>query len=484
MQVPRINGSVAVAAVVTAGFYLTGTVAWAEDVIVRRLDDGKTLLVAVDGESTVDGEDVVVGEDTEVPNDVQEEIVIGSEADKAPSRWIGVQLGTLSEVVRAQLDLSDNVGVVVAKVFPDSPADEAGIKPFDIIVSVGDRLVRKPQDLAAIVAGAGDGELTLKLLRKGGVVDVTVTPSETQDVVVFAPDPAREAESKVRKMLRVLTTPNGDVEYRVVRPGIVLGHPSDADSQLPEGWRIRIDREGGKPAQITIDRGEEHWEVSEQRLDRLPDDVRKQVQRLLSGPIGVQHFRFDAPVANRLRWQQAHPDHNSNSNNDEGSDVDGNVVEEREEIWRELDDTSPLPEEFNLDRTMKQIESLRKQFEQLADEQAEKTEQLVEERSDELEEMLTERVDRLEELLTKKADQLRTLIETFFSDVESPQAKQPADAETEDGAPSDGDSQATPQTEGDDVDDGDVDSDSEGNDDAGADVEIELDLEPAGGEAV
>ncbi len=56
--------------------------------------------------------------------------------------WLGASLLPLSDAARSQLGLDPGVGAEVARVDRDSPAAKAGLSTRDILVSVGDELVK------------------------------------------------------------------------------------------------------------------------------------------------------------------------------------------------------------------------------------------------------------------------------------------------------------------------------------------------------
>ncbi len=72
------------------------------------------------------------------------------------------------------------IGVVplvrAGKVTPGAPADQAGIKPDDGILTAGDKPVRSFLDLVAAVTGSPGSPVHLRLLRDGHQFDVTATP--------------------------------------------------------------------------------------------------------------------------------------------------------------------------------------------------------------------------------------------------------------------------------------------------------------------
>lgn len=81
--------------------------------------------------------------------------------------WLGVYTQTLNADLRAGLDY-DGDGVVVSGVVDDSPADRAGVRKGDIIVSFNSRRVETSAALTELVRDARVGqEVTLAIWRDG-----------------------------------------------------------------------------------------------------------------------------------------------------------------------------------------------------------------------------------------------------------------------------------------------------------------------------
>ena len=96
---------------------------------------------------------------------------------KAPSKyWLGIQCEPASDAVRDQLELPKGQGLVVVRVVSDGPAAKAGIRPNDLLLSAGDKKLSSVADLAAAVETAKESSLTLKLLRGGKPVELSVQP--------------------------------------------------------------------------------------------------------------------------------------------------------------------------------------------------------------------------------------------------------------------------------------------------------------------
>jgi serine protease Do len=93
---------------------------------------------------------------------------------------IGVSLAALTPDLRQQLGIDESVhGVVVQAVRSGSPADQAGIRPGDVIVQVGNQAVGSPREAVNAVHAAlkTDQSVALRILRDGRGVFVAVSPS-------------------------------------------------------------------------------------------------------------------------------------------------------------------------------------------------------------------------------------------------------------------------------------------------------------------
>ncbi len=83
---------------------------------------------------------------------------------------IGVALAPISPELRDQLNLPESAkGAVVAEVRPGSPAQQAGLRQGDVVVSVGSKAVNNPSDAAATIRAARrDGKaVALRVMRDG-----------------------------------------------------------------------------------------------------------------------------------------------------------------------------------------------------------------------------------------------------------------------------------------------------------------------------
>ena len=70
-------------------------------------------------------------------------------------------------------------GLRVAEVVPGGPADRAGLRPGDLLITVAGRPVQKAQDLQRLMFSELIGRpLAITVMRNGALVDVIAEPSE------------------------------------------------------------------------------------------------------------------------------------------------------------------------------------------------------------------------------------------------------------------------------------------------------------------
>lgn len=236
----------------------------------------------------------------------QQLLVLRSDEEGQPrgsSFWLGLECFPLNAALRSHLGLADNDGLIIEQVVPDSPAAKAELKQYDVIVKAGDLKVSSLAALMKAVEDAQGKELVLEIIRGGKPMTVKSTPAarpESQDVLRRIPAGAPDA---LRTWIEQFNRgePGGPIRYRVFGPGAVL---PGADRKLPKGMSVSITRSGDEPAKITVKKGDQSWEVSEKELDKLPDDIRPHVERMLGrgvlalpgapggpGAVAPPHFR-------------------------------------------------------------------------------------------------------------------------------------------------------------------------------------------------
>lgn len=223
--------------------------------------------------------------------------------------WIGAMCTPADATLRAQLGLADGVGLVVARVMPGSPADQAGLKMHDVVVAIDGAPAIEVAGLMKAVEGAGAEGLKLEIIRVGKKQSLAVVPGpRPADDVLIRPgltlppgvgiDPqvreehVRRLQEHLDKFRDRLPEPdekrlqewldrmkrgeNQPLRLQLFGPGLVM--QGDA---LPEGVNVVIVRNGDEPKRVTVTRGKEKWEVTEKELDKLPEELRAPVRAMI-----------------------------------------------------------------------------------------------------------------------------------------------------------------------------------------------------------
>jgi len=91
--------------------------------------------------------------------------------------WIGVEPRNITPELAENLGLPRSSGVIIAAILKNGPADKAGMKPGDILLSIGDTPVASMTEMFNQIALLTPGtKTTMTVLRQGGeaTLDVTV----------------------------------------------------------------------------------------------------------------------------------------------------------------------------------------------------------------------------------------------------------------------------------------------------------------------
>jgi serine protease Do len=119
-----------------------------------------------------------VGEQVEIKafHDGQErifQVLIAARTEKAElaagNAAFGMEVQEITADIASRLGISQKAGVIVAGVTDGSPADEAGIRPQDLILQVNKIKINSLKDYQREIGKAGSKEGVLLLIKRGTV---------------------------------------------------------------------------------------------------------------------------------------------------------------------------------------------------------------------------------------------------------------------------------------------------------------------------
>jgi len=99
--------------------------------------------------------------------------------------WLGVSVQDITDEIAENLSLKTKMGALISDVFPDDPADRAGLKTGDVIVDVDGNKIKNTHELLVVIAGLTVGRtVEITVLRNGTERTVAVEISERREGIV------------------------------------------------------------------------------------------------------------------------------------------------------------------------------------------------------------------------------------------------------------------------------------------------------------
>ena len=158
---------------------------------------------------------------------------------------LGATLQPLRPVQRAQIDIPEGQGLIVDGVNPNSAADQIGLRAYDILLTLSDKPLAKPEDFNEVLKTSGTGKaLTLVFLRKGKRETVELQPLS---VITFGPVAKVERSYMIGVAVgpldEVLTAQyDGKLEGLVVND-VIAGKPAEKAGIKVGDILVRIDEQ-------------------------------------------------------------------------------------------------------------------------------------------------------------------------------------------------------------------------------------------------
>jgi serine protease Do len=191
--------------------------------------------------------------------------------------WLGVLIQPVDEDIASSLDLPGPSGALVAKVYPDSPAEDGGIEVGDVIVEFAGTPVPESDDLPTIVADTPVGKkVDVIVIRKGERQKIKIEVGKLQDgaadakpvkaeefgmsVQELTPDLASELglDSSVSGVVVSSVKRNSPAEEAGLQPGDLIEMVGNAPVKTVADFRKQISGRGdGESVLVLVRRGDQ-----------------------------------------------------------------------------------------------------------------------------------------------------------------------------------------------------------------------------------
>jgi S1-C subfamily serine protease len=92
---------------------------------------------------------------------------------------VGMQAVRLSQKLRDSLKMSDEIGIMIASVEADSPAEKAGVMLGDVLVALDGKPLNSLRSLQSFLSGGQIGKpIRASMIRGGALIEVVITIGE------------------------------------------------------------------------------------------------------------------------------------------------------------------------------------------------------------------------------------------------------------------------------------------------------------------
>ncbi|TNE36746.1 MAG: Do family serine endopeptidase [Alphaproteobacteria bacterium] len=220
-----------------------------------------------------------------IPSEVVQEIVAElKDKGEVERGWLGVRVQDVTPEIASSLGLDSDKGALVAAVVEDSPADKAGLKVGDIILSFNDQPIDRMKDLPRVVGKTKVGaRAPVVFVRDGDARSATVKVEKLEEEPAqiaqadVAPD--KEETRTVYGLTLIELTDASRSKYRIdggvrgvlvvdvaydspardrVRPGDVIVEVGQREVFSPDSVVSQIEQNkqvsGGKPVLLLLSR--------------------------------------------------------------------------------------------------------------------------------------------------------------------------------------------------------------------------------------
>ena len=112
--------------------------------------------------------------------------------------WLGVGIQDISGEVAEYYGIKEKKGVLVTEVFPGDPADLAGIKPKDVILSVNEKAVESARQLTSMIADISVGDtIRIKINRDGKAQTIDVKIAKREETKILGRSTQERKQSQL-----------------------------------------------------------------------------------------------------------------------------------------------------------------------------------------------------------------------------------------------------------------------------------------------
>lgn len=190
--------------------------------------------------------------------------------------WLGVQLAQELPPALAH-HLGEKKGALVESVYPDSPAADAGIEAYDLIVVLGENAIDSHEALVEAMQSAEEKPIDVVVLRGGNKKTISVTPRKRkapESTEAQFQDPFLYAVPHARVLPALQGEQAGAIRHRLVTTAEGAGPLPENIESLKVQWERNGDKVTPKYEVVTAD-GQVFKASTDEEIQALPEEIRK-----------------------------------------------------------------------------------------------------------------------------------------------------------------------------------------------------------------
>jgi serine protease Do len=176
--------------------------------------------------------------------------------------WVGIGLQDLTPDLMEAFKLKEKGGVLISQVYEGSPAEKAGLKVGDVIITIDGTEVKTSQDVVREVLKKKVGERTqFVVLREGKRLEILIVTAE------MPPEPGEKREEpEVKEWFGLKVSP--------ITPELA----KQLSLAKPEGILVESVEPGSEAQEAGLRKGDIILEINRQRI-RSEEDYRKTLEK-------------------------------------------------------------------------------------------------------------------------------------------------------------------------------------------------------------
>ncbi|MCG8608143.1 Do family serine endopeptidase [bacterium] len=216
---------------------------------------------------------------------IMEDLIYKGAVERA---YLGIAMININEKRARALSLDRPTGVFIDRVLPDSPADNAGIKPKDVILRIEDEEVNKSNQVQALIAKRAPGDvLALEVLRSSRIMnlEVRLAMRETESLIAESKSNSERVEG-----------------FGIVCKDLTRARARDLEYSGRRGVAVVRVFEGSSAAEAGIREGDIILEINDQPM-KSEEDFQRASERLESGDVSLVTVLRNT---GRGEWQEFH----------------------------------------------------------------------------------------------------------------------------------------------------------------------------------